>query len=141
MKTRVTNHSWQQSSYYQSNYPAPLKLCFMPGFDLHEDPFFCPTERNALTEFYNSAQGSEWINSNNWAEPYVGHCNWYGVKCNNANKTIKLQLSSNGLSGTLTHHLAKLHSLEVLELSNNVIKVRLCYLGIQQLSNNIFQYL
>jgi len=46
-----------------------------------------------------------------------------------------LQLSSNGLSGTLTHHLATLHSLQVLNLTNNVIKVRPSYHGIQQMSS------
>ena len=88
----------------------------------------CPTERNALNEFYSSAQGNEWVVDINWAKPYIGHCDWYGVTCNDANNTIKLKLPSNGLSGTLTNHLAKLHSLEVLELNNNNIKVRLSYL-------------
>ena len=87
------------------------------------DTSLCPIKRKALTEFYNSAQGSQWLNDTNWTEPHIGHCDWHGVKCNDANKTIKLQLSSNGLSGTLTHHLATLHSLQVLELNNNVIKV------------------
>ena len=96
----------------------------MPGFDLHEDPFFCPTERNALTEFYNSAQGSEWINNNNWTEPYVGQCDWYGVKCRNGS-TIKLDLPNNGLSGTLNQNITILRALEVLDLNNNYIKVRL----------------
>ena len=86
---------------------------------------FCPTERNALNEFYNSAQGNEWLVSTNWTKPYIGHCDWYGVECNDAKNTIKLKLPSNGLSGTLTSKIAQLRSLAILDLNNNNIKVRI----------------
>lgn len=105
-------------------YPAPLKLCFVSGFDLVNNTRFCPPERNALKEFYDSAKGSEWTVTTNWTNPLNEHCDWYGVNCNDANKTVKLTLGSNGLSGTLTSNIAKLRFLEVLDLTNNNIKVR-----------------
>ena len=105
-------------------HPAPLMLCFIPGFDLIDDTMLCPTERNDLKEFYDSAKGREWTEDYNWMDPHTGHCEWYGITCNDANSTIKLELPGNGLSGTLTPHLSNLSSLEVLDLSNNDIKVR-----------------
>ena len=105
------------------NYPAPLKLCFESGFDLRDDTTFCPRERNALKEFYEAAKGTEWSQNENWTDPYIGHCDWYGVGCNEGNNTIKLELKGNGLSGKLTHEISNLTSLEVLDLNNNDIKV------------------
>ncbi|KAL3817140.1 hypothetical protein ACHAXA_009041 [Cyclostephanos tholiformis] len=103
-------------------YPAPLMLCFIDGFDLSNDFLFCPTERNALNEFYISAKGSEWTVSINWMDPRIGHCDWYGITCNDENRTIRLELQNNGLSGTLTPAIACLSALEDLDLNNNDIK-------------------
>jgi hypothetical protein len=88
------------------------------------DTMYCPTERNALKEFYEAAKGSEWTQSEYWTDAHIGHCKWYGVECNNASKTIKLKLHGNGLSGKLTPYISNLSSLEVLDLNNNDIKVR-----------------
>ena len=99
-------------------------LCFLPGFDLIDNTKYCPIERNALKEFYDSAKGTEWTVDENWVDPHIGHCDWYGVKCNDANSTVILELQSNGLSGTLTPNISTLSSLVVLDLNNNNIKVR-----------------
>ncbi len=86
---------------------------------------FCPMERNALKEFYDSAKGAEWTNSTNWMKPHIAHCQWYGIECDDANITVeRLKLPSNGLSGTLTPHISNLSSLKVLNLADNNIKVR-----------------
>ena len=100
-------------------------LCSIDEFDLINDPLPCPTERNALKEFYNSAKGGEWTVSTNWMDPHIGHCDWHGIICSGGNNTIKLELQSNGLSGTLTPYISNLSSLEVLDLNNNDIKVML----------------
>ena len=99
-------------------------LCFIPGFDLWKNTRYCPAERNLLKEFYDSAKGSEWTVSTNWMDPFIGHCDWYGIECNDANNTVMLELQSNGLSGTLIPSIAKLSFLKVLDLNNNNIKVR-----------------
>ncbi len=61
--------------------------------------------------------------STNWMHPHIGHCDLHGVDCNLSNNTIKLELLSNGLSGTLTPNISKLSWLKVLDLNNNNIKV------------------
>ena len=105
--------------------PAPLELCFHPEFDLQHNVSFCPVERNALKNFYDASKGAEWTVSSNWVEPYTSHCDWYGVlECKNG-AVIKLNLTNNGLSGTLSKSIANLSALEVLDLSDNDIKVRL----------------
>jgi len=105
--------------------PAPLELCFHPNFfDLKNDTSKCPIERNALKEFYDSSKGGEWTESTNWTDSYMNHCYWYGIMCNKGTNTINITLPTNGLSGTLSKSIANLTLLEVLDLSDNDLKVR-----------------
>ena len=102
-----------------------MELCFHPGsFDLQNDTNLCPTERNALRDFYYSTKGGEWTDSTNWTDPYMSHCFWRGVDCMESIVT-ELDLANNGLSGKLTAQIASLASLKVLDLSDNDIKVSL----------------
>ena len=108
--------------------PAPLKLCFLPGFDLMNDSRLCPPERNAPKEFHESAKGGEWTVYSTWLDQYKRHCLWYGVECSETNNTIELKLPNNGLSGMLSKKIASLSLLEVLDLSDNDIKVGSSYI-------------
>ena len=103
--------------------PAPLDLCYVPGFDLRRDITVCPSERNVLNEFYYAAKGREWTESENWVLSQNDHCLWHGVTCNKEGLVVWLALSNNGLSGKLDSNISKLSSLEVLDLSDNDIKV------------------
>ena len=102
--------------------PAPLDLCYVPGFDLRNDPTTCPPERYVLNEFYYAAKGREWTESDKWTLQQNDHCSWYGVTCNKGFVT-ELILRSNGLSGKLDSRISELSFLEVLDLSDNDIKV------------------
>ena len=107
--------------------PAPLEVCFHPNFfDLKYDTSFCPIERNALKDFYDSSKGGEWTVSTYWVDPYISHCQWYGIKCKEdtiEHITVSIELPTNGLSGTLSKSISSLSMLEVLDLSDNDIKV------------------
>ena len=108
------------------NGPAPLDLCFVSGFDLKEDAALCPLDRNALKEFFDSSKGGEWTDNANWTDPYKSICIWYGVKCDDNNTyVVELNLTNNGLSGRLSQTIGRLSSLEMLDLSDNDIKVGL----------------
>ena len=96
-------------------------------FDLQNDTSKCPIERNALKDFYDSSKGGEWTDSTNWTDSYISHCQWYGIECNEQN-TINITLPTNGLSGTLSKSISNLALLEVLDLSDNDIKVSYAYL-------------
>ena len=109
-------------SIHSSN-PAPLELCSSQQFDLSSDTILCPVQRNALRDFYYSTK--------NWTDPYISHCFWRGVSCTN-DVVTELDLANNGLSGKLTLRQVNctdcrktLSSLEVLDLSDNDIKVSL----------------
>jgi hypothetical protein len=80
-------------------------------------------ERSALIEFYVSTKGREWTVSTGWLDPNVDHCDWHGVHCNSNDRTVRLELPSNSLSGTLNTRIADLVHLEVLELHDNGIQV------------------
>ena len=103
--------------------PAPLDLCLLDGFDLVKDERLCPSERTALSSFYLAAKGREWTESKNWMSQYMSHCLWYGVECSEANETVKLNLKSNSLSGTLSKSIASLTNLSEFDVSDNEMKV------------------
>ena len=86
----------------------------------------CPTERNALKVFYESAKGDEWTVTDNWVDEFIHQCAWYGILCSEDEadrKVVNMTLVNNGLSGKLSASIANLSSLVVLDLSDNDIKV------------------
>ena len=107
---------------------APLSLCMLLSvneFDLANEPAFCPLERNALSDFYDSAKGGEWTNGTNWKDEYESFCDWKGVTCDDGrNHVTKLNLTNNGLSGRLSESIGDLTFIKELDLSDNDIKVR-----------------
>ncbi len=125
-----------------SSETAPLSLCVLREvelFDLVNDSTLCPIERNALSDFYDSTRGEEWTNDTLWLDEYTSYCDWkgvtcsceyrsqrYNITCDSSKKVISLQLRDNGLSGRLSESIGNLTSIEVLDLSDNDIKVVLC---------------
>jgi len=109
-----------------TNTTAPLSLCVLVGvekFDLADNATFCPPERNALSDFYDSAKGTAWTpHRTDWMDEYASHCGWKGVTCDD-NHVIELNLTNNGLSGRLSESIGKLIFVTLLDLSDNDIKV------------------
>jgi len=106
---------------------APLSLCLeseVNEFDLKNNATVCPIERNALVDFYDSVKGAEWTDRTNWLNEYR-YCDWNGVTCDDMNHVTELNLSNNGLSGRLSESIGNLSFIEVLDLSDNDIKVNL----------------
>ena len=104
--------------------PAPLSLCLAEGYSQAKNTDACPPERNTLREIYLSAKGTEWTENENWMDEHISHCTWHGVECDPTNTSVlKLDLHNNGLSGKLSPKIKDLHSLQVLDLSDNDIKV------------------
>eukprot|EP00984_Skeletonema_dohrnii_P027847 scaffold17539_cov76-Skeletonema_dohrnii-CCMP3373.AAC.2 len=104
---------------------APFSLCMLHrAFDLANITTFCPfaVERNALSDFYDSAKGAEWTDRTKWLGEYTSYCDWKGVTCNNMNHVTELNLSNNGLSGRLSESIGNLSLIEVMDLSDNDMK-------------------
>ena len=94
----------------------------MKEFDLADNVTLCPDERNALSEFYDSAKGAEWTDGSLWLDEYASCCNWKGVTCKN-NQVTQLNLANNGLSGRMSESIGNLTFMKELDLSHNDIKV------------------
>ncbi|WP_106794151.1 leucine-rich repeat domain-containing protein [Aquimarina sp. Aq78] len=109
------------------------------------------TERQALIDIYNEANGASWVNTlaNNkpWdiTNPNSKVCDWYGVKVTNG-KVTSLRLINNDLVGDIPSSLFQLTSLKDIQLSDNqltgVLPVSLATLTKLQtlnLSNNTLE--
>ena len=78
---------------------------------------FC-TDRDALVALYQATAGASWTNSDNWlSDAPIG--NWHGVTTNLNGRVTKLDLSENGLRGTIPPASGSLVYLETLTLSHN----------------------
>ena len=101
-----------------------LSGCLPAGWkDIEENDFdepglpFC-TDRDALVALYQAADGASWTNSDNWlTDTPIG--TWYGVTTDERGRVIELDLSQNGLRGTIPSELGQLNNLEFLFLFEN----------------------
>ena len=74
--------------------------------------------RDALIALYNATDGDNWSNNDNWlSSKPIGE--WYGVTANERGRVTKLDLTENGLHGTLPSDLGNLTNLTTLYLSHN----------------------
>ena len=87
----------------------------------------CPgvADYQALLDFYNSTNGSNWTNQTGWADGVAGTdctiCDWAGVNCDDNGRVTEIFLSNNNLAGTIPPQIANLDKLEKLYISNNSI--------------------
>ena len=75
-------------------------------------------ERAVLTALYDSTDGPGWTNSRNW-KTAAALDEWHGVTTDADNRVQRLDLSFNGLSGTIPAELGNLTNLQELNLWNN----------------------
>src|SRR5689334_15725426 len=75
----------------------------------------------ALMDLYNSASGPNWENSFNWATT-ASVCFWSGVSCNGtaAHQELSIDVSGNGLNGTIPTSLLSLSSLVAFNANENL---------------------
>ena len=94
----------------------PCKSCGSQGFSpyLGHSQCYHMNEKKILEIFYDKTNGPMWKDSSGWGVDNVGVCNYRGVQCNGAGHVIVLDLSNNGLSGTIPEELGMLRNLEVL---------------------------
>ena len=77
------------------------------------------TERGALVALYEATDGGNWVENENWLadEPLT---TWYGVVTDSNGSVTELDLSANGLRGTIPN-LSALSDLSVLDLGQNAL--------------------
>jgi hypothetical protein len=85
------------------------------------------TERQALIAFYNSTNGDQWKNHENWLGPPGSECRWHGIQCAPDLEdpgevhwnVYEIDLLENNLVGTLPAEFDNFEKLEELLLSGN----------------------
>ena len=90
------------NKFEDCNIPGPLQLVVTNDFHDLTD-YYCtpdPNDRGVLVKLYNATNGDEWHNNENWLsdKPLAA---WHGVDVNNRGKVTAIELSGNGLRGTL----------------------------------------
>ncbi|HMN26829.1 MAG TPA: clostripain-related cysteine peptidase, partial [Caldilineaceae bacterium] len=78
------------------------------------------TECMALSQLYASTNGGQWENQTNWmtATSNSSPCDWYGVVCAGGH-VVRLELSSNRLTGVLPRVIGDLSQLTHLQVNDN----------------------
>ena len=71
----------------------------------------------ALVALYNSTNGPNWTNNDNWLSGPLA--TWYGIELNDSNRVSVIDLRENNLQGVLPVELGGMNALLELRLSNN----------------------
>ena len=84
-------------------------------------PWMIPeSERQALVDLYNSTDGDNWDNSENWLGDRGTECSWLGVSCDeNERHVVKIDCFNNNLKGEILPSISNLKYLSELDLSWN----------------------
>ena len=109
----------------------------------------CHPAYNALVDLYNDTNGSSWTNKSGWedgaAATNCSPCTWYGIKCDNLENVIEIDLVNNNLNGTVPSSMGELTKLRSIRLLvNNLsgtfpdIWANMDDLEFIDLSNNLF---
>lgn len=78
----------------------------------------------ALVAIYRSASVKPWTNSTGWRTwntTTPNCCMWFGVQCQ-VNRVISLNLTANGLLGTISPEIGNLHRLQWLSFRDNMLR-------------------
>ncbi|KAJ4914150.1 putative LRR receptor-like serine/threonine-protein kinase [Raphanus sativus] len=88
-------------------------LCFvLPSSGLNSDGLL-------LMNFKSSVLVDPLSQLQTWNYNHETPCSWRGVSCNNDSKVVNLSLPNSQLLGSIHSDLGSLHSLQILDLSNN----------------------
>ena len=109
--------------------PSGLCACMCPPNTTIPIPTTLPaSEQTALEVLYNAMNGAHWIEAQGWMNHSMPHCDWHGVACTATvdhstdewgQHVHRLDLSNNGLTGSLPSEIGRLTQLSVLMLSDN----------------------
>ena len=82
------------------------------------DDAVASTDREALVSLYQATDGGSWLENNNWLTD-APLDTWHGVTTNSSGRVTALELTQNGLTGTVPAELSTLINLNELNLAEN----------------------
>jgi len=78
------------------------------------------SEREALIDLYNSTDGDNWRNNENWLGKRGTECSWHGVYCDATEVHVEvIEMWGNNLNGEILASIGNLQNLLYLNLYNN----------------------
>lgn len=106
-------------------YQVLMSNSLLPGFALYSGLFETSVsslvlDAQALTEFFNAVNGSDWTNNTNWGTSAPLET-WFGVTVED-NSVTSVDLSSNNIEGELTAGLSNMPYLKSFNLRNNQLR-------------------
>ena len=110
----------------QSSADSPCIPCNDVEDEKHLGTTYCTpvqkeAERRILELIYQNTAGPKWKKNDNWMDPNVDICRWYGISCRAGNSVESLLLGSNNLAGTMPSEVFDLPNLTFLWLYSNPI--------------------
>ncbi len=89
-----------------------------------EGVFWIFAERYVLIVFYYATNGEHWLQQDNWLSPTLHVCDWSAAIICTTDRTqtrvvTGIQLTGNGLVGTIPDELSSISGLISLQLSQN----------------------
>ena len=107
--------------------------------DIYTLTFCNATDKSILERVFEATNGESWENKNGWGDDEVALERWYGIETDTLGRVVSMDLSSNGLDGTLPLDLGYLSQLKNLKLQDNQLDGRLP-LSLRRLSLSDFQF-
>ncbi len=105
--------AWLREVEARGNHQIPVDM-----------PFCDEIDAAALARLYRAAKGSEWRRSEGWLED-ESLDRWYGVRTDSIGRVAGIDLSGNGLSGSLPEAVGHLTSMKELRIHDNPLIGRL----------------
>lgn len=79
------------------------------------------TEKDILQKFYHQCGGDNWKNKENWLDPNIDYCDWYGIACHEDEMVDSILMGSNNIVCTPPKELFELKHLKWLWLYSNPV--------------------
>ena len=98
-------------------------VAWMEGLDA-SGPYCNEADAAVLEQLYNASGGPNWTNSDGWLDPPV-LADWHGVSADALGRVTELDLTGNGLAGSLPAALGILARMTTLRIGSNALTGRL----------------
>lgn len=104
-----------------SDFPSSTPSSAPTSCDAFVSSYACSgSDECALYDFFVGLNGCDWSLSTNWLMTN-DVCTWYGISCDSNDEVYQINLSDNGLVGTIPTSIGDLTSLERVDLQINSI--------------------